>query len=89
MKRVVLVAAALALSGGPAFAVPATSTTTSMGRPTGSPSEVAPRSARVPGTPANEHALALGKNPSKVASCGSFHPAKDCDRPTPSSPPAK
>ncbi len=59
MKTVLLAAAALALSGGVAFAqsgggnsAVGNNTTTSMGAPHGSPGYAAPRSGAVPGLPA-------------------------------------
>lgn len=64
--------------GEPAIA---NDTTTSMGAPMGSPSYAAPRSAVVPGTPANRRALELGQDPELVARCGTFQPKPGC-RPT-------
>ncbi|MGA9866795.1 MAG: hypothetical protein WBQ75_10200 [Acetobacteraceae bacterium] len=90
MHRLLMVLALTAFAS-PAFAVGhsgggepaiANDTTTSMGQPNGSPFYAAPRSASVPGTPANQHALALGQNPTLVARCGTFHPQLGC-HPTP------
>jgi hypothetical protein len=64
--------------GEPAIA---NDTTTSMGAPLGSPSYAAPRSAVVPGTPANRRALELGQDPELVARCGTFQPKPGCRPP--------
>ena len=85
MHRVFMVMA-LIVASSPAFAVGrgggegaiANDTTTSMGQPMGSPSYAAPRSAGVPGTPANRRALELGQDPALVARCGSFQPKPGC-----------
>lgn len=73
----------LALAAGlpvPAFALGAIAndTTTSMGTPAESPGDAEPRSAVIPGSAANQHALALGENPNVVAACGTFHPKPGC-----------
>ncbi len=90
MHRVLMVLALLTLaspalaighSGGGEPAI-ANDTTTSMGQPNGSPFYAAPRSAGVPGTPANRRALELGQNPTLVARCGTFQPRPGC-HPTP------
>lgn len=57
--------------------------TTSMGEPSASPGFAAPRSAAIPGTPANAHALALGQDPALVARCGTWHPKPWCHAPYP------
>ena len=85
-----LILLALIGAAAPAFAAGrgggepaiANDTTTSMGEPTGSPSYAAPRSAIVPDTPANRHALELGQDPIQVARCGTFQPQRGC-RPVP------
>lgn len=61
----------------------ANSTTTSMGEPEGSPSYMDPRSAGVPGSPANLRALQLGQNPILVARCGTWQPQPGCHAPLP------
>ena len=89
MHRLLLVLALIS-AALPAFAAGrgggepaiANDTTTSMGEPTGSPSYAAPRSAIVPGTPANRRALELGQDPTLVARCGTFQPQRGC-RPVP------
>lgn len=91
MHRLLVVATLIALAS-PAFAggrgggggepAIANDTTTSMGEPTGSPFYAAPRSAAVPGTPANRRALELGQDPALVARCGTFQPQRGC-RPVP------
>lgn len=92
MHRLLLILALIA-PASPAFAAGfgngggepaiADDTTTSMGEPTGSPSYAAPRSAAVPGTPANRRALELGQDPTLVARCGTFHPEPGCHSPLP------
>jgi len=79
-----IAAASPALAGGRGGGEPAIAndTTTSMGAPMGSPSYEAPRSAVVPGTPANRRALELGQDPALVARCGTFQPQRGC-RPAP------
>ena len=66
--------------GGPAIA---DFTSTSMGQPLDSPSYAAPRSAAVPGSPANRRALELGQDPALVARCGTFQPQLGCRPPRP------
>ncbi len=90
MYRLFLVFALVAVAASPALAVGrggepaiANDTTTSMGEPTGSPSYAAPRSAGVPGTPANQRALSLGQDPALVARCGTFRPQPGCHAPPP------
>lgn len=91
MHRVLIVLALIA-AASPAFAVGrggggepaiANDTTTSMGQPTSSPSYAAPRSATVPGSPANRRALELGQDPTLVARCGTFQPKPGCHSPLP------
>jgi len=75
-----IAAAAPALAAGRGGGEPAIAndTTTSMGEPMGSPFYAAPRSAVVPGTPANRRALELGQDPALVARCGTFQPQRGC-----------
>jgi hypothetical protein len=89
MRSAVICATVLALSTGTALAQSsgiAKDTTTSMGTPMESPSEAAPRSAQMPGSPAHQHAVAAGKDPSKVAKCDSFHPSQHCIPPSANQP---
>lgn len=89
MRRLLIVLTLIA-AASPAFGAGrgggepaiANDTTTSMGEPMGSPSYAAPRSATVPGTPANRRALELGQDPAQVARCGTFQPQRGC-RPVP------
>ncbi|MEO9188984.1 MAG: hypothetical protein ABI224_03125 [Acetobacteraceae bacterium] len=84
MALALIATASPALAAGRGGGEPAIAndTTTSMGQPMGSPFYAAPRSAGVPDTPANRHALELGQNPVVVARCGSFQPKPGC-HPTP------
>ena len=85
MTRILLVLALIACTspaisagrGGGNDAI-ANSTTTSMGEPQGSPSYADPRSAGVPGSPANVRALQMGQDPVLVARCGTWQPRPGC-----------
>ena len=88
MKRVFLVLAltavttpALAAALGGGEEAPGNYTTTSMGQPEGSPSYADPRSAGVPGSPANLRARQLGQDPALVARCATFQPQPGCHAP--------
>ncbi len=70
----IVIAATMALGSGAALAATGAVTNTSVSNPVGSPSDAAPRSAVIPGTPAHRHALALGESSGKVVATGSWHP---------------
>ena len=79
--KLAVVAAAAAVSLAPATVLAqggaiSKDTSTSMGKPSDSPSFAAPRSAIIAGTPAQKRALDEGLSPKAVAKADTFDPAK-------------